>query len=95
MAKKMTGFFGTSGRSGGAEAWRDAAIGGLAGLAAGGVAASLPGIGPLLAVGPPAAAIGGLVIGAAAGGLMGWMMDRTASGDEAHPKTPPAAPPAS
>ena len=71
------------GTGGDTEAGRDAAIGGMAGLLAGVVAASLPGIGPLLAVGPLAAAIGGLSIGAAAGGLIGWLMDRGVSEEEA------------
>ncbi len=71
------------GTGGDTEAGRDAAIGGMAGLVAGAVAASLPGIGPLLAVGPLAAAIGGMGIGAAAGGLIGWLVDRGVSEEEA------------
>lgn len=71
------------GTGGDSQAGRDAAIGGLAGLVAGAVAASIPGIGPLLAVGPLAAAVGGLGIGAAAGGLIGWLVDRGVSEEEA------------
>ncbi len=71
------------GAGGDTEAGRDAAIGGMAGLVAGAVVASLPGIGPLLAVGPLAAAIGGLGIGAAAGGLIGWLVDRGVTEEEA------------
>ncbi len=53
------------------KAGAGAVIGGLAGLLAGVIAISIPGIGPLLALGPLAAAIGGAGIGAAAGGLVG------------------------
>jgi hypothetical protein len=65
------------------RAGSDAVIGGLAGLAAGMVAAVLPGIGALLAVGPLAGAIGGLGIGAAAGGLIGLLQDQGISESEA------------
>ncbi|MDD2555813.1 MAG: hypothetical protein PHX16_05570 [Syntrophaceticus sp.] len=46
-------------------------LGGLAGLAAGAGALVIPGIGPLLAVGP----IAGLLSGAAAGGIAGGLID--------------------
>jgi hypothetical protein len=59
------------------KAGAGAVIGGLAGLLAGVIAISIPGIGPLLALGPLATAIGGAGIGAAAGGLVGAL---TASG---------------
>ena len=47
------------------------AIGGVAGLAAGAGALAIPGIGPLLAIGP----LAGLLSGAAAGGLTGGLID--------------------
>ena len=47
------------------------ALGGIAGLAAGAGALAIPGIGPLLAMGP----IAGLLSGAAAGGLAGGLID--------------------
>jgi len=65
------------------EAGRDAAIGGMAGLVAGIVALAIPGVGPLLAIGPLAGAIGGLGIGAAAGGLIGALKDKGVSEEEA------------
>jgi len=65
------------------EAGQDAVIGGLAGLAAGMIATVLPGIGALLAIGPLAGAIGGLSLGAAAGGLVGLMRDHGISDEEA------------
>lgn len=46
-------------------------LGGLAGLAAGAGALAIPGIGPLVAMGP----IAGLLSGAAAGGLAGGLID--------------------
>lgn len=46
-------------------------LGGLAGLAAGAGALVIPGIGPLLALGP----IAGLLSGAAAGGIAGGLID--------------------
>jgi hypothetical protein len=65
------------------EAGRDAAIGGLAGVVAGLAALAIPGIGPLLAVGPLAGALGGLGIGAAVGGLVGVLKDYGVSEQEA------------
>ena len=65
------------------EAPRDAWIGGVAGLAAGAIAMVIPGIGPLIAIGPVAGAIGGLGVGAAAGGIIGLFKDHGISGDEA------------
>jgi len=50
-----------------------AAIGGAAGLALGLVALAIPGIGPIIALGPLATALTGAGIGAAAGGLIGAM----------------------
>src|SRR6266498_1075621 len=65
------------------ETGRDAAIGGSAGAVAGLILVLIPGIGPLLAVGPIARAIGGLGIGAAAGGLIGALKDTGMSDQEA------------
>jgi hypothetical protein len=48
-----------------------AAMGGLAGLLVGLGALAIPGIGPVIAAGPLAAALAGAGIGAAAGGLLG------------------------
>ena len=55
----------------GTDAGSGAAIGGLAGFLGGIVALAIPGIGPILAVGPLAAGIMGAGIGAATGGLVG------------------------
>jgi hypothetical protein len=48
-----------------------AGLGGVAGLLIGLGALAVPGIGPLLAAGPLAVALGGLVAGGAAGGIVG------------------------
>jgi hypothetical protein len=61
------------------KAW----IGGVVGLAAGMVAVVIPGIGPLLAAGPLAGAIGGLTLGAATGGIIGLLKDQGVSEEEA------------
>lgn len=55
----------------GTDAGSGAAVGGLAGFIGGIIALAIPGIGPILAVGPLAAGIMGAGIGAAAGGLVG------------------------
>jgi hypothetical protein len=47
------------------------------------VAVIIPGIGPLLAAGPLAGAIGGLGVGAAAGGIVGLLRDNGVSDEEA------------
>lgn len=47
-------------------------LGGLAGLAAGAGALVIPGIGPLLAIGPIAGVLSGAVTGGLAGGLIDW-----------------------
>jgi uncharacterized protein (TIGR02271 family) len=56
-----------------------AAVGGIGGLIAGIAGLAIPGIGPILAAGPLAAAIGGALggagLGAAAGGLIGALTD--------------------
>jgi hypothetical protein len=48
-----------------------AGIGSVAGLLAGIAALAIPGIGPILAAGPLAAALGGMLAGGAAGGIIG------------------------
>jgi hypothetical protein len=65
------------------EASRDAFIGGAVGLAAGVVAAIVPGLDALTAAGPLAGAIGGMGIGAAAGGIIGLLRDHGISQEEA------------
>jgi hypothetical protein len=57
------------------DAGSGAAVGGLAGFVGGIIALAIPGIGPLLAVGPLAAGLLGASAGAAAGGLYGAMKD--------------------
>ncbi|HKE22920.1 MAG TPA: hypothetical protein VKB88_11055 [Bryobacteraceae bacterium] len=65
------------------EAGRDAWFGGAVGLAAGAIAAVLPGIGPLIAFGPLAGAIGGAAVGAAAGGIIGLLKEHGVPEEEA------------
>ncbi|MDX2150935.1 MAG: hypothetical protein SFV54_09385 [Bryobacteraceae bacterium] len=57
------------------KAGTGAAIGGLAGFAAGVVALAIPGIGAILAAGPFAAGLVGAGLGAAAGGLIGKLRE--------------------
>lgn len=59
-------------------------IGGFAGLLAGVAIMAIPGIGPILAVGPLAAGLGGAAVGAAAGGLIGAFRDMGVPEEEAH-----------
>jgi hypothetical protein len=54
-------------------------IGGLGGLLMGAGALMLPGIGPILAVGPITAAVGGAIAGGIAGGLIDWGIPAEAS----------------
>lgn len=49
-------------------------LGGVAGLVAGMVALAIPGIGPILAIGPIFTALSGAAVGAAFGGLTGAMV---------------------
>jgi len=51
------------------------ALGGVAGLAASLMGLAIPGIGPILAAGPVAAALAGAGAGAVAGGLIGGLAD--------------------
>lgn len=53
------------------------ALGGLAGLAAGAGALVIPGIGPLVALGPIAGLISGAATGGLAGGLIDWGIPET------------------
>src|SRR5580698_1301569 len=55
---------------------QDAALGSVIGLAAGLVLLVIPGVGPLLAAGPLAAAMGGIAAGAAVGGIVGLLKDQ-------------------
>lgn len=61
-----------------------AAIGGIAGLILGLGALVIPGIGPIIAAGPIAAALTGAGIGAAAGGLLGTLSHMGVPEDEAN-----------
>lgn len=65
-----------SGRFGGDSATDGATtggvIGGIAGLAVGAGALAIPGIGPLIAVGPIAGMLSGAATGGIAGGLVDW-----------------------
>ena len=64
-----------------------AALGGVGGLLAGLAGLAIPGIGPILAAGPIAAALGGALggagLGAAAGGLIGALTDMGVPENEA------------
>jgi uncharacterized membrane protein len=73
-------------RMGGGEQGGDTAIegittggtlGGLAGLAAGAGALAIPGIGPLVALGPIAGLLSGAATGGLAGGLIDWGIPET------------------
>jgi stress response protein YsnF len=68
-----TGDVSTSGMAAGAGI--GAAVGGLGGLLVGLGALAIPGVGPVLAAGPLAAALAGAGIGAVAGGLIGALTD--------------------
>jgi len=74
--------------SAGAGAVGGAAVGGIAGLLVGIGALAIPGIGPVLAVGPLASAIGsalaGAGIGAAAGGVIGALVGLGIPEEDAH-----------
>lgn len=62
---------------------QDVAIGSAIGLAAGLVLLVIPGVGPLLAAGPLAAAMGGIAAGAGVGGIVGLLRDQGVSQEEA------------
>ncbi|NGM84056.1 low temperature-induced protein [Paenibacillus sp. 7124] len=58
-------------------------VGGIAGLLAGIGALAIPGIGPIIAAGPIAAALTGAAVGAGAGGLVGGLIGLGIPEDEA------------
>jgi hypothetical protein len=62
---------------------QDIAIGSVVGLVAGLVLLVIPGVGPFLAVGPLAAAMGGVAAGAGVGGIVGLLKDNGVSDEEA------------
>lgn len=66
-----------------AGAGAGAAIGGFAGLMLGLAALALPGVGPVLAAGPIAAALGSAGIGVAAGGFIGALTGMNIPEDDA------------
>jgi stress response protein YsnF/uncharacterized membrane protein len=72
----------TSGAAAGAGI--GAAIGGVGGLVIGLTALAVPGVGPVLAAGPLAAALIGAGVGAAAGGIIGALTDLGVPEEEAH-----------
>jgi uncharacterized protein (TIGR02271 family) len=61
-----------------------AALGGIAGLVVGLAALPIPGIGPIIAAGPIAAALAGVGVGAAAGGAIGALTNMGVPENEAH-----------
>lgn len=61
-----------------------AALGGLGGFLVGLGALAIPGIGPVLAAGPIAAALAGVGLGAAAGGVIGALTELGIPEDDAH-----------
>src|SRR3954447_8415712 len=67
----------------GSNTTKGAAAGGIAGLVLGLAAIALPGIGPILAAGPIAAALAGAGVGAATGGMLGALIDMGVPGHEA------------
>lgn len=62
---------------------KGAAIGGIAGAVLGVAALAIPGVGPVLAAGPLAAALTGAGVGAATGGMLGALSDMGMTDDEA------------
>jgi hypothetical protein len=62
---------------------QDVAMGSAVGLAAGLVLLVIPGVGPFLAAGPLAAAMGGIAAGAGVGGIVGLLRDNGVSEEEA------------
>lgn len=61
-----------------------AALGGTAGLLLGLAALVIPGVGPIVAAGPLAAALGSAGVGAATGGLMGALASANFPENDAH-----------
>jgi hypothetical protein len=62
---------------------QDVAMGSAIGLVAGLVLLVIPGVGPFLAAGPLAAAMGGIAAGAGVGGVVGLLRDNGVSQEEA------------
>lgn len=62
---------------------QDIAVGSAIGLTAGLILLVIPCVGPFLAVGPLAAAMGGIAAGAGVGGLVGLLRDHGVSDEEA------------
>lgn len=62
---------------------QDIAMGSAIGLTAGLILLVIPGIGPFLAVGPLAAAMGGIAAGAGVGGIVGLLRDHGVTQEEA------------
>jgi uncharacterized membrane protein len=58
-------------------------LGGIGGLLLGAGALAIPGIGPIVAAGPIAAALGGAAVGAGAGGIVGALVGLGIPEDEA------------
>jgi uncharacterized membrane protein len=81
-AVEITGGDRASGVAVGAGA--GAALGGLGGLLVGLGALAIPGIGPVIAAGPIAAALAGAGLGAAAGGVIGALTDLGIPEEDAH-----------
>ena len=67
----------------GSNTTKGAAAGGVAGLLIGLAAVAIPGIGPVIAAGPIAAALAGAGVGAATGGMLGALNDMGVPGHEA------------
>jgi hypothetical protein len=67
----------------GSNTAKGAAAGGVAGLLLGLAAVAIPGIGPIVAAGPIAAALAGAGVGAATGGMLGALSDMGVPGHEA------------
>jgi uncharacterized membrane protein len=63
---------------------KGAAIGGIAGALLGAAAMAIPGVGPVLAIGPLAAALTGAGVGAATGGMLSALADLGVPEHEAH-----------
>lgn len=62
---------------------QDVAMGSAIGLTAGLILLVIPGIGPFLAIGPLAAAMGGIAAGAGVGGIVGLLRDHGVTEEEA------------
>ncbi len=81
--KTTTESAGETGRGAAIGAGTGAVLGGLGGLLVGVLALPIPGIGPVIAAGPIAAALTGAGIGAAAGGILGALTGMGVPEDDA------------